>query len=127
MSDRRAELTELSTRFVDAFNRHDLDGIMSFFGDGAVFEDPEGKSHEGRDAIRAAFAPLVNGTMGNVRFDEEDFFLDVEAGKVMTGWRVFLELEGKPASIRGLDLLLFEGDKLMRKQAYWKADAPHFE
>ena len=98
MGARRVELTDLSTRFVDAFNRHDLDGIMSFFGDGAIFEDPEGKSHQGHDAIRAAFAPLVNGAMGNVRFDEEDFFMDVEAGKVMTGWRVSLELEGKPAS-----------------------------
>ena len=127
MSDRRAELTDLSTRFVDAFNRHDLDGIMSFFGDGSVFEDPEGKTYEGREAIRAAFAPLVDGAMGDIRFDEEDFFLDVEASKVMTGWRLSLELEGKPASIRGLDLLLFEGDKLMRKQAYWKADVPHFE
>jgi ketosteroid isomerase-like protein len=127
MADRRAELTDLTERFVDAFNQNDLDGIISFFADNGVFEDPEGVSHEGTAAVRAAFAPLVEGAMGKIQFDGEDLFMDVEAGKVMTSWRLSLEVEGKPASIRGLDLLRFEGDKLVRKQAYWKAALPQFE
>ena len=35
MSDRRAELVELTTRFVDAFNRQDLDDVVGFFSEDA--------------------------------------------------------------------------------------------
>ena len=40
----------------DAFNRHDLDAIMEFFADDAVFEsprgpDPWGRRFEGKAAI----------------------------------------------------------------------------
>ncbi len=42
MSDRRAELADLTERFVDAFNRMDLDAVVSFFSEDAVYEDSRG-------------------------------------------------------------------------------------
>lgn len=124
MSDRRAELVGLTGRFVDAFNRQDLDGVMSFFSDDARYEDSRGGSHHGKAAIRAAFEPLLAGGMGRIRFDEEDLFAEAEAGKVMASWRLHLEVDGRPVSMRGLDLLHFEGDRLVRKLAYCKSASP---
>ena len=38
-TDRRAELDDLSSRFVGAFNRQNLDDIMSYFAESAVYEE----------------------------------------------------------------------------------------
>ena len=124
MSDRRTELMQLTNRFVEAFNRQDLDAVMRFFSDDAVYEDSRGGSHTGRAAIRAAFEPLLNGGRGRIRFDDEDFFAEVEAGKVMASWRLHMEIDGRPVSMRGLDLLHFEGERLVRKLAYCKSASP---
>ena len=47
--------------FADAWNRHDIDALMSFMTDDCVFQAVSGPlacgaRHEGRDAVRAAFA-----------------------------------------------------------------------
>ena len=126
MADRRSQLIELTNRFVDAFNRQDLDDVVSFFSEDVVYEDSRGGSHKGPDAIREAFRHLVTGGMGKIRFDDEDFFAEVETDKVMASWTLNLEIEGKPMKMRGLDLLHFRGEKLIRKMAYCKGNPPTF-
>ena len=42
-TDRREELDDLATEFVGAFNRQNLDDLMSYFAPDAVYEDPYGK------------------------------------------------------------------------------------
>lgn len=49
--------------FADAWNRHDIDALMSFMTDDCVFEasaGPEacGTRFEGRETVRAAFAEV---------------------------------------------------------------------
>ena len=127
MADRRAELADLTERFVDAFNQMDLDAVVSFFSEDAVYEDSRGGSHTGPDAIRAAFTPLLGGTMGKISFDAEDLFMEEESGKVMASWKLNMEVDGKPAVVRGLDCLHFKGNQLVRKLAYMKAASPAFE
>ena len=61
------------------------------------------------------------------RFIDDDLFVEAGAGKVMASWRCTLELKGQPTSWRGLDLLYFQGDVLVRKTTYAKATAPLFE
>jgi ketosteroid isomerase-like protein len=123
----RQQLLELTNRFMAAFNRNDLDTVMSFFTDDAVYDEFNGKSNQGKSAIRAAFAPQFNGAFGNMQFLDEDLFIDAETGKVMASWRCTLVIKGKPTAWRGLDLLHFQGDKLVRKITYAKAKAPLFE
>ncbi len=125
MSNRAAELKDLTTRFVDAFNQQDLDGVVSFFSDDAVYEDSSGGSHRGPAAIRAAFAPLLAGAPGKIRFDGEDYFAEVENNKVMTSWTLAMKSKDKTMLMRGLDILEFRGDKLVKKLAYCKAATPH--
>ena len=78
----------------------------------------------GGTAIREAFRALVTGGMGNIKFDDEDFFAEVDTDKVMASWTLNLQIDGKPLKMRGLDLLHFRGDKLVRKLAYCKGNPP---
>tara|TARA_B100001939_G_C16911599_1_gene604870 strand:- start:90 stop:479 length:390 start_codon:yes stop_codon:yes gene_type:complete len=127
MTDRRDELIQLTNDFVDAFNRMNLDDVVSFFADDGIYEDSTGGRHIGHDAIRAAFEPLVGGSRGSIRFDGEDVFVETDTGKVLASWRLNLDKDGEVSVIRGIDILEFEADKLKKKMAYMKADKPHLE
>jgi ketosteroid isomerase-like protein len=119
MPDRRAELDDLATRFVDAFNRQDIDDVMSFFAENAVYEDAFGDSHATMAAIRTAFEPVLDGRLGTIHFDADDRFIDTGTGKVMDSWRLRMHIGAdKERTLRGLDLLHFDGDKLIRKITY---------
>ena len=127
MTDRRQELLALTDQFVDAFNRMNLDDVVSFFSEDAVYEDSAGVRHVGHKAIRIAFEPLVGGSRGRIRFDGEDVFAEVETGKVLASWRLSLDKDGDVSVIRGIDVLEFQGNKLAKKLAYMKVDKPHLE
>ena len=120
MTNRRDELTELTDQFVDAFNRQNLDDVVSFFAEDGVFEDGREDRHQGREAIAKAFAPLVAGGQGRIRFDPEDLFIETETGKVMVSWTLNTHLDSSPVTRRGMDILQFQGDKLVYKSAYTK-------
>ncbi len=117
--DRRAKLSDLATRFVDAFNRRDIDDVMSFFATSAVYEDAYGDRHEGLSAIRTAFEPVLDGRLGDIHFSADDRFIDADDGKVMDSWRLRMHIgKDKESTLRGLDLLHFKGNKLVRKITY---------
>ena len=69
-------------------------------------------------AIRAAFTPQFTGAFGTMKFLDEDLFIDADTGKVMASWRCTLSVKGQPTSWRGLDLLHFKGNKLIRRREY---------
>ena len=127
MTDRRDQLIQLTNDFVDAFNRMNLDEVVSFFAEDGIYEDSTGGRHIGHDAIRTAFEPLVGGSRGSIRFDGEDVFVETDTGKVLASWRLNLDKDGEVSVIRGVDILEFEADKLKKKMAYMKADKPHLE
>lgn len=127
MTDRRDKLIQLTNDFVDAFNRMNLDDVVSFFAEDGIYEDSTGGRHIGHDAIRTAFEPLVGGSRGNIRFDGEDVFVETDTGKVLTSWRLNLDKDGEVSVIRGIDILEFAADKLKKKMAYMKVDKPHLE
>jgi ketosteroid isomerase-like protein len=127
MTMERQRLVELTNRFMDAFNRNDLDAVMSFFADNAVYDEFNGTRNEGKKAIRTAFEPQFTGAFGKMKFVDEDLFVDADTGKVMASWLCTLEVKGRPTSWRGLDLLHFQGDKLVRKLTYAKAKVPLFQ
>ncbi len=127
MSNRRDDLIRLTKKFVDAFNRMNLDDVVNFFATDGVYEDSTGGRHVGHEAIRTAFEPLVGGSRGKIRFDGEDIFVEAESGKVLASWRLNMDKDGSVSVIRGIDILEFTGDKLKRKGAYMKVDKPHLE
>jgi len=122
----RAHLVDLTRRFLEAFNRNDLDAVMAFFSDDAVYDEFNGRRNVGKPAIRAAFEPQFTGRWGEMKFLDDDLFADVDTGKVMASWRCTLRMKGEPTSWRGLDLLYFRGDKLVQKLTYAKTKSPLF-
>lgn len=126
MTTRRAELTQLVEEFTACFNAVDLDGLMRFFDDDAVYEEVNGPVNAGKAAIRRAFEPLFSGRFGTVRFTGRDCFVDAEAGKVMASWDCHLVMDGKPQVLEGLDCYHFRGRKIVRKLAYCKARQPRY-
>ena len=123
----RDELKQFTLRFTDAFNRDDLDGVMAWFAEDAVYDEFHGARHEGREAIRAAFEPMFAGKFGKVRFEEEDLFLDPEDGKAMISWSCVLTTEERSSAWRGLDLLHFKSGRIVAKHTYAKTARPLFE
>ena len=126
MSERRAELTRLVEAFTACFNRNDLDALMTFFADDAVYEEVNGPVNRGPAAIRRAFEPLFSGQFGAVTFTPRDLFIDVDNDKVMASWDCHLVMDGKPKVLEGLDLYQFAGNRIVRKLAYCKARQPRY-
>lgn len=123
----RDRLVRLTTDFVDAFNRNDLDTVMGYFADGAVYDQFDGSAASGVDGIRAAFTPQFEGAFGEMKFLDEDLFVDADTGKVMVSWTCAFTARGEPVGWRGLDLLHWQGDRLVRKLTYAKARALQLE
>jgi uncharacterized protein (TIGR02246 family) len=122
----REELIEITRRFLDAFNREDLDAVMELFADDGIYDEFNGRRNVGKAAIRAAFVPQFTGAFGTMRFLDEDLFADAATGKVMASWRCTLSVHGQPTSWRGLDLMHFADGKLMQKLTYAKTKVPLF-
>ena len=74
------------TKFTDAFNVNDLDRVMTFFSDDAVYEPGDGRTHRGKAEIRATFEPQFNGAYGALQFDVHDLVIDVDNRKAVSRW-----------------------------------------
>ena len=122
-----AELHDLVIRFTDAFNRDDLDAVMGFLSDDAIYDEFNGTRSTGRAAIREAFVPQFRGDFGRIRFLTEDLFVDAAAGKALIRWVCSLEKDGKKLAWRGLDILHVRDGRITEKHTYAKADTPHRE
>lgn len=124
VTDERETLTDLVVRFTDAFNRNDLDGVMSFMAPDAIYDEFTGVVNRGTDAIRAAFVPQFRGDFGTMRFHTEDLFVDPVAGKGLIRWTCTLETRKGPAAWRGLDIVHVEHGLITRKLTYAKSKVP---
>lgn len=120
-------LLELVVAFTDAFNRDDLDAVMAYLAEDAIYDQFDGGRAEGKAAIRAAFVPQFRGDYGTIRFVTEDVFVDAAAGKAMIRWLCTLTRDGTTRGWRGLDLLRFEGRLVKEKHTYAKADVPRLQ
>jgi len=111
----REQLADLVVRFTDAFNKNDLDGVMSFMAEDAVYDEFTGTINRGAAAIRAAFVPQFRGDYGTMRFDTEDLFVDATAGKALIRWQCVLETRRGPAAWRGLDIIHVVNGRITEK------------
>lgn len=109
--------------FLDAFNRHDLDEIMSFFDDAPIFDFPRGPSPwgmraEGRERVRALLATRFEG-LPDVHYSDDRHFVSGNRGVsewLLTG----TSRDGTRIAVRGCDLFEFKAGKVSRKDSYWK-------
>ena len=114
---------ELLKGFLDAFNRHDLDSIMSYFADDCVLYMPRGAGpradqYVGKHDVRAGLAKRFDG-IPNVHYGEDRHWACGAVGVsewTLTGTTV----AGKRLDVRGVDLLEFVAGKIRRKDSFWK-------
>jgi ketosteroid isomerase-like protein len=110
-------------QITDAFNRHDLDVIMSFFADDAVFlsprgPEPFGRRFEGKAAVREGLAARFSG-IPDVHYGDDDHFVAGDRGAsewTLTGTTT----DGVRLEVRGCDLWTFRDGLVTRKDSYWK-------
>ena len=119
--------TQQLQAFADAWNRHDVDAIMSFMTDDCVFEasaGPEvcGEHFEGPEAVRAAFAD-VWATFPDAHWGNARHFVCGDRGVsewVFSGTR----RDGTRVEVHGCDLFRFRDGKIALKNSYRKNRPP---
>ena len=121
------KLEALVSRFTEAFNRDDLDEVMSLVAENAIYDEFDGKQHVGKAAIRAAFEPQFRGDFGRIRFAVEDLFGDERSGKALVRWRCEIDKNGRTRFWRGLDILHVEDGLVVEKHTYAKAERLRLE
>ncbi|HEY0128025.1 MAG TPA: nuclear transport factor 2 family protein [Rubrobacteraceae bacterium] len=115
--------TAVMKTFLDAFNRHDVDAIMSYFLDDCEFDTPRGPAPYGRqlrgkDEVREGIAARFSG-IPDVSYTEDVHWSCGDRG--VSEWTLQgTSTEGERIRVRGCDLFVFEGEKLRRKDSYWK-------
>lgn len=114
---------ELLKAFLDAFNRHDLDDIMSYFADECVFYMPKGTGPRGdrfvgKAEVRAGLAQRFAG-IPNVHYGDDTHWAGGNLG--VSEWTLTgTSVTGHALEVRGVDLLEFSDGKIIRKDSFWK-------
>jgi steroid delta-isomerase-like uncharacterized protein len=124
MSNLVAEVSpEVLEAFADAWNRHDVDTLMSFMSEDCIFEasagpDACGTRYAGREAVRAGFAE-VWATFPDAHWGNARHFVCGNRGVsewTFTGTRV----DGARVEVHGCDLFTFHDGKIALKNSYRK-------
>ncbi|MGA9517742.1 MAG: nuclear transport factor 2 family protein [Trichococcus sp.] len=109
--------------FLEAFNRHDLDSIMSYFADDCIFymprgAKPRGDRYVGKAEVRAGLASRFEG-IPDVHYGEDHHWICGDLG--VSEWTLTgTKKSGQHIEVRGVDLLEFAGGKIIRKDSFWK-------
>ena len=109
--------------FADAWNRHDVDALMSFMTDDCVFEasagsDVCGTRYVGRDAVRAGFADVF-ATFADAQWSNARHFVCGDRGVsewTFTGTRA----DGSRVEVHGCDVFTFRDGRIQVKNSYRK-------
>jgi steroid delta-isomerase-like uncharacterized protein len=124
MADATPKVTsEVLQAFADAWNRHDVDALMSFMTDDCVFEasagpDVCGTRYAGREAVRAGYAEVWK-TFPDAHWGSAHHLVQGDRGLsewTFTGTRA----DGTRVEVHGCDLFTFRGGKIALKNSYRK-------
>jgi steroid delta-isomerase-like uncharacterized protein len=122
-------MTEASVRapslqaFLDAFNAHDVDAVMSFFSDDCVFDmprgpEPGGRRLIGREQVRAGIQSRFEG-IPDIRYGDDRHWTCGDRG--VSEWTIRgTTSSGEHVEVRGCDLFEFADGKISRKDSFWK-------
>lgn len=107
----------------DAFNRHDIEGIMTFFSPDCVFDaiggaEIYGTRFIGKEAIAKAFSSVWTA-MPDASWGEHRHF--VQGDRAVSEWTFRgTQSDGARVEAEGCDLFTIHDGKIIRKQAFRK-------
>ncbi len=78
-------IRSLLAKWNQAWEEHDLDGVMELFHEDILFENWTGGRVQGKEALRKAWEPWFKNH-GRFRFLGEDTFIDEAEQKVLYQW-----------------------------------------
>jgi len=111
-----AAIRALVDEFNAAWGDHDLDAALALVTDDCLFDAtgpaPDGTAHRGKDAVRAAWAPIFADAAAS--FTTEDAF--VADDRWVQTWRY--DFAG--GHIRGVDVIEVRDGKISAKLSYVK-------
>jgi steroid delta-isomerase-like uncharacterized protein len=122
-----AQLLQLLDRFAEAWNRHDLDALMSMMTDDCVFQasagaHADGHRSEGQHAVRAAYAAVFDA-FPDAHWRNPRHFVAADRG--VSEWTFTgTNTDGKRAEVTGCDLFTFRDGKIAVKNSYRKNRPP---
>lgn len=113
---------EAVRRFNEAFDRHDVDGVMAAMTEDCVFENtcppPDGERYGGQGSVRKVWERFF-GSSPDARFTTEEIFAAKD--RCVIRWRYdWTGNDGTPGHIRGVDLFRVRDGKVAEKLAYVK-------
>ena len=118
-----ADLLALLDRFSEAWNRHDLDALMSMMTDDCVFDasagpDIHGQRSEGPPAVRAAYA-AVFASFPDAHWAHARHFIAGNRG--VSEWTFTgTHADGTRVEVTGCDLFTFSAGRIAIKNSYRK-------
>jgi len=113
---------EVIERFNDAFNRHDVQGIMALMTDDCVFENtypsPDGERFEGQEVVRRFWEEFFRSSPRAI-FQWEDMITHED--RCVVRWRYeWTNTDGESGHIRGVDVFRVREGKVAEKFSYVK-------
>lgn len=109
-------------RFNDAFNRHDVAAVLECMTDDCIFEDtwppPDGKRYQGQAEVRIAWEEFFSSSPHAV-FEFEEIFACGNRCVVRWTYR-WLDREGRPGHVRGVDVMRVRDGRVAEKLSYVK-------
>lgn len=117
----RDEMSRRLAHWYEAWNRHDLDGVLALLHPDVRFEHWDGRTLTGRAALRLAWAAWFAG--GGFLFREQETFIDQDAQKALFRWILRWNLPGngsREEEREGVDVLHFRDGLIVKKLTFSK-------
>lgn len=126
MSPARMSKVESATRIVlefnEAFNRHDVPGMIQLMSDDCIFENtypaPDGTRYSGKEAVTQFWQDFFHESPQAHIEIEEVFGL---GERCVMRWRYsWVDVEGKQGHVRGVDIFRVRDNSILEKLSYVK-------
>jgi predicted SnoaL-like aldol condensation-catalyzing enzyme len=126
MSPTRLSRSESAIRIVlefnEAFNRHDVAGMMQLMSDDCIFENtepaPDGTVYSGKEEVRQFWQDFFHQSP-HARIEIEEIF--GFGMRCVMRWRYeWVDVAGKKGHVRGVDIFRVKDDFICEKLSYVK-------
>ncbi len=116
------DVTTVIQKFNDATNQHDVKTMISLMSNDCVFENtvppPDGESFEGLEKIKDFWINFFKSSP-QAHFETEEMF--VCGNRCIVRWVYhWVDKEGKPGHVRGVDIFKVQNGKITEKLSYVK-------